>query len=476
MPKRVVTIETRLQNNTDLTNYLNNSVTVYERTKRQIWQIMTNKQYKKRFHKESEFTKWCRQHFNLHSRTINSIIHEVKGLMNSYMELKQLELNTINEKINTVQEQITKDKKFINKWKPLVTDNNITEKELTKYTKRKETLYQRQCRLNKLIQRKLNLEYIIEHEVFKVCFGSKKCFKRQYNLKENNYKTHIKWYNEFIKQRDKNIYFVGASNETLGNQMISLNYVPQTNTFTLTLRRIEKTNNKRGSEDNYIVYENLKIPYKKEILLEILNNFNLKNPNVCPLTYRFHRKGNKWYLQITFTRYFNVTTYKTRCNNGVIGLDYNVGFIQLAETDRSGNLINLIRYNLKYHGCGNEAKTEIEQTISAILNYALNKGKDIAIENLDFKKTKSKQNKGNTNRTKNYNRMTHTFDYSRYKQTLINSAFNKNVLVYLINPKNTSKIGEQKYSYRMKLTTHQAAAYVIARRYQGFNDRLIKTT
>ena len=38
-----------------------------------------------------------------------------------------------------------------------------------------------------------------------------------------------------------------------------------------------------------------------------------------------------------------------------------------------------------------------------------------------------------------------------------------------------SKIGKQKYSNRMKLTTHQAAAYVIARRYQGFKDNLKQT-
>ena len=42
----------------------------------------------------------------------------------------------------------------------------------------------------------------------------------------------------------------------------------------------------------------------------------------------------------------------------------------------------------------------------------------------------------------------------------------------LVSPRNTSKIGKQKYSFKKKLNTHQAASYVIARKGQGFNDRL----
>ena len=470
MSKRIVTVETRLQNNTDLVKYLDKSVIIYEQTKRQIWQIMTNPKFKKTFSKESEFTKWCRSQFNLHSRTINSIIHEVKGLMNSYMELKQVELTNILQKIEVLKNRINKDIEFIEKWKLCVTKNNVTDKELFNYIKRKRKLYQRQRKLNKLNQHKINLEYIIKNKIYKICFGSKKEFKKQHNLIANNYKTHIKWHNNFIKCRDKNIYFVGASNETLGNQMIMLKYNLESDTFTIIVRKIEKTNNKRGSFDNYIEYNNLKISYRKNDILEILNNFKLKNPNVCPLTYRFHKENNRWYLQIIFTKYIKNTNYKTRNNNGVIGLDYNDGFIQLAETDMYGNLIHLQKYNLNYHGCGNKARTEIEQILNKITKYAINVGKDIVIENLDFKKTKSKQIK--SNKHKNYNKMLHLFDYSRYKQKLKNIAFNNEVYLAFVNPKNTSKIGKQKYSNRMKLTTHQAAAYVIARRYQGFKDNL----
>ena len=66
--------------------------------------------------------------------------------------------------------------------------------------------------------------------------------------------------------------------------------------------------------------------------------------------------------------------------------------------------------------------------------------------------------------------MMHLFDYSRYKQKLKDICFNNKVSLHFVNPKNTSKIGEQKFAKRMKLSVHQSASLVIARRYQGFKD------
>ena len=66
----------------------------------------------------------------------------------------------------------------------------------------------------------------------------------------------------------------------------------------------------------------------------------------------------------------------------------------------------------------------------------------------------------------------HIFDYHRYKQTLQNTGFNHRVNVVMVNPKNTSKIGKQKYYNSKKLNVHQAASYVIARRGQGYIDKL----
>lgn len=106
------------------------------------------------------------------------------------------------------------------------------------------------------------------------------------------------------------------------------------------------------------------------------------------------------------------------------------------------------------------------------MKYAENKGKDISLEKLDFKRTKAKQDKSRNSRIKNYNRMLHIFDYHRYMETMQNTALNHRVRVIFVNPKNTSKIGKQKYAYKKKLTVHQSAAFVIARKAQGYIDKL----
>ena len=146
---------------------------------------------------------------------------------------------------------------------------------------------------------------------------------------------------------------------------------------------------------------------------------------------------------------------------------------EIIHLDAKGNLVGIYHYQLHYHGTGMKAKTEIEQVISQIVTKAKGKGKSIVIEQLDFKKTKAQQTKGKTKKGKEYNRMLHKFDYSRYQTVLENGSHRKKVELIKVNPKNTSKIGKQKYRDRMKLSVHQAASYVIARRGQGYQDRFV---
>ena len=472
MPKRIVTIETRLKNNTDLTNYLNEAVIEYERVKRKIWHEMTDPNFKKNYPKESMFTKHCRAIYGLHSRTINSIIHEVKGEMNAYIALKKTELLQVTNKIYSQQKRINKSIAIIEELKPKVTNNTTTFKELWTYRRYKTKLYYQKNKLNKLNNIKQKLEYIIENNIYNICFGTKKLFDKQHRLEENNYKTHTKWHNDFVKNRDKNIYFLGSANETMGNQMIYLLYDNYSESFYIKVRKIAKTDEKRCSPDNYVSYVGLTFKHREEDVIELLINQIHNTESAKPINYRFHKEGTKWYLQIIFTADFSNSRYITRSSYGVVGLDYNNRFIQMAETNDTGNLIKLQTINLKYHGTGNKAETEIEQKIAEIVKYAASVGKDIAIENLDFKKTKAEQLKATSNRGKEYNSMLHLFDYNRYKQTLVNIAFNNQVFLDLVNPKDTTKIAKQKYRKQMKLTSHQGAAFVIARRCQGYVDKL----
>ena len=192
------------------------------------------------------------------------------------------------------------------------------------------------------------------------------------------------------------------------------------------------------------------------------------------VSYRIIFRGNKCYLQAMIVLEQETKDCKTRKSFGTIGLDYNDGFIEMAETNETGNLIKLKHIDLKYHGTGNKAESEIREKISDIVNYAISVGKDIVIEDLDFKQTKAETEKAKSDKDKKYNKMIHTFDYSRYKKSFEDCCFRQKVNLIKVNPAYTSKIAEQKYCEKKKLVIHQGASFVIARKGQGFVDKYIK--
>lgn len=394
-------------------------------------------------------------------RTVNAIRIDIKGKMAAYLELKKKELKEAGIKKGTVRKKINELKAEINKLKPKVRDNKCSDKELIFYKKNKISLYYKQNKLNKINFRIKKLQNIIKNKIYSIGFGSKKMFRKQYLLKENNYKSHEKWYNDYLKARDKNIFYLGSGDESAGNQLCQLQYSKETDEFTLKLR---KEKNYSLEKENYLYIKNVNFKYMGDLIKQKI----IQGGEA--LSYRFHRINNKWYFQCMFSISFE--DYSTRSSYGVIGLDYNDGFIELSETSEDGNLINLKHYPLDFHGTGNKAKNEIRNVVKDIAEYALTKGKDIVIEELDFVEAKAGAEKGKNEYEKNFNRMLHAFDYHRYIETMENCCHRKRINLIKVNPCNTSKIGKEKYSGFKKLTVHQAASYVIARRGQGFKDKL----
>ena len=333
LAERIVTVETRLQTDSKLVNYLNTAVTEYEWVKRKIFYEMTHPLFRQRYKTEAVFEKHCRTIYGMHSRTINSIVNEVKGIIKAFMELKKIELADINTKIKAQERKVKKTIKELNKLKPKVTKNLATKKQLNKYRRNKFSLYHQKNKLNRLNIKYKNLDYRITHNIYKICFGTKKLLKKQYNLSANKYKTHEKWHNDFIKNRDKNIWLTGSINEKDGNQMVALSYDETTDTFNISLRKIEKGDYGKYDKNKYIEYNNFTLKYNKQDIIDLINAQKFNLPNKRAIHFRFHRENTKWYLQIVYTKSFYDTEYLTRNNNGVIGLDYNDGFIQLAETD-----------------------------------------------------------------------------------------------------------------------------------------------
>ena len=127
---------------------------------------------------------------------------------------------------------------------------------------------------------------------------------------------------------------------------------------------------------------------------------------------------------------------------------------------------------LYHHRTGTKAENEMRQVIAEIGKYALMTGKSIIKEDLSFIKTKSKIDKAKDKYGKDYNRMIHTLDYSRYEDTIQNMATRLGIDLVEVNPAYTSQIARNKYCKAKKIPIHNGAAYVIARRGQGFKDKV----
>ena len=462
------TIVMRLEKNEDVMNYFKNYISEYNQVYREMWYKMIAQDYGKRYGKVSFFvTEMCQKHGML-KRTINSIRFDIQGRICALKALKETELKQLKIKILQKEKHIRKLTERINQRKALAENNQLTKKQLELYRGWKQSLYYQKNKLNQMKQAYQNLEFQIKNNRFSMGFGGKDTFEKQYRLTENGYRTQEKWYHDYVKARDKNIFYLGSSDESCGNQMFQMKYNEETDDFIVKIRKENKYCKSKKETDKYIVISHVNFQHLHKELIEVVKKGN------TPLSFRIHREKNKWYLQCMFAMSYRKEELQTTSKYGVIGLDYNDGFIEVSETDESGNLNRQYHYELKYHGTGKKAENEIRQTISEIVKMGEKKGKDIIIEDLDFKRTKAKTSTAKSKKGKEYNKMLHLFDYGRYKETLKNSCHRHKVRVQMVNPKDTSKIGKEKYSVKKKLNVHQAASYVIARKGQGFIDKRIQ--
>ena len=384
--------------------------------------------------------------YKISRRTANSILKDVQGKMKAFKELKKYEVSLKKQKIKKLKEEIEKlDNKILEFQEKM--KNKIKVSHL-KYWNLKKSRAFKKMKLNKIQMRLEQVKWQIETGNYKLCFGTK-------NLLKSN-KT------EFLLQRDSQISYIGSQDETGRNSMFQLNYNNRNNQFDIKLRKdfgFDK-------EEKY-VFGKCYFNNHKNKLIEALGN-----KNSTPLTYSIIRKNRRYYLHCTFEyRIENKDLFLTRKNYGTIGIDFNKGFLTVSEIDRNGNLVktDILKYRF---GKGNKTQSDLENCISKILKRALETGKDVCFEDLNFKGTKSKTTKGKTDKSKKYNNMLHTLAYSLYDKLMTNMTFKNKIGIIKVNPAWTSWIARNKFCERMKLNIHIGAAFVIARRGLGIKDTI----
>ena len=446
MLKQKYTTVTQLHevNNKDIIEYFENISVYFCKLQREAFHIFKNENRTGNKTEYKKITQNFMRKYNISRRTANSILKYAQGRMKALEELKKYEVSQKEQKIKKLREDIKKLDDNILKFQERM-ENKIKVSHL-KYWNLKKSRAFKKMKLNKFQLTLEQLKWQIETGNYKLCFGTKNLLK---NDKE-----------KFVLQRDSQITYIGSKDETGRNSMFQLKYNKRNNQFEIKIRKdfgLDK-------EDKYVsgkCYFN----HHKNKLIEALSN-----KNSTPLTYSIIRKNGRYYLYCTFEyKVEDESDFLTRKTHGTIGIDFNKEFLAVSEIDRSGNLVktDVLKYRF---GKGNKTQSDLENCISKIIKRALDTGKDVCFEGLDFKNKKSKTMKGKTDKGKKYNNMLHNLAYSLYIKLITNIAFRNKVGIIKVNPAWTSWIAKNKFCERMKLNIHTGAAFVIARRGLGIKD------
>ncbi len=446
MMRRKFTVVTQLheENNQDIIEYVDNSLADYGKAKREtFYTIMSAKKFNK-----SKHNTYLQNKYGITKRTANSIISDVQGTYNALKELKEYELKQIGQKIRHLEDTVLPKLIRQRNHNSLILDVHPNKEEIViKQQNLRKKIAAKKNKLNKLYQQKANLEYQLDTGRFKICFGTKKLLKQNYAV--------------FVKRRDSQMSFVGSKDETAGNQTLQLSYNKQNNQFTVKLRK-DFGGFKQANRYQKYAYGKCYYNHHKDKIIETLTKCN------APLSYKIIKKNDRFYLHCTFEYVCDDMLINTRVENGTIGLDFNKGFITAAETNCYGHMVHTMCYPYHFKS-GNVTENDLYETANRIVKQAFDAEKCIVIEDLNFKQTKAKTE---TKQGKKYNDMLHSLAYKKFVHIIESVTYRNNVRLIKVNPAWTSYIAKHKYCNGMKLNIHTGASYVIARKGQGYTDKI----
>ena len=395
---------------------------------------------------KSKYNTYLQHKYEISKRTANSIISDAQGRFTTLKGLKEYERKQLERKIKNLESIVIPklvEKRNLNstKLKDGVSVSLAQQRNL------RLRVVAKKSRLNRLKQKLKTLEYQLKSGRLKFCFGTNRLLKQDHD--------------KFVEQRDSQMTFIGTKEETACNYNLQLTYNRRSNQFLIRLRK-DFGGYKSAKGDDRYAYGKVYFNHHKEQIVSILRS------KTSPLSYRIAKKNGRYYLYCVFEFQAGNGGIVTRSSYGTIGLDFNKGFVTLSETNQYGHLVNtqLLPYRFK---SGNKTKTDLQGVANRVVKLALRTGKDVCIENLDFRRTKAKTE---TKIDRNYNEMLHSLAYREFSEMMESVTYRKRVELNRVNPAWTSWLAGKLYCKSMKLNIHTGASYVIARRGQGYKDAM----
>jgi len=285
----------------------------------------------------------------------------------------------------------------------------------------------------------------------RIAFGSRKLWRAQHALEANDYDSHEAWRNAWRDARSSQFFVLGSKDETAGCQGCAMTHLGDGH-FSLRLRL------PNAAVEKYATCE-VRFRYGWEHLVFALGANQA-------ISYRFLRDAKGWRV---FASTLAMAVASDRdLSRGALGVDLNADHLALSQSGPDGNLVSFERIALVTYGLSKDrAAALLGDAIKGVIAAALKAKVPIVVETLDFAKKKARLREGGAR----YARMLSSFAYRRFVQVLCARAYDAGIAVIFVNPAYSSLIGRRKFTRRYGISTHQAAALVLARRAQRFSER-----
>jgi IS605 OrfB family transposase len=443
------TYQTRVILDDDQSALLKTMATVLSQVERSLFADLMQKKSINTL--KSEYIK----RFDITARHFNACRVLVEGKIRSIQALQKENFSNLNEQINHLEKKIQK---------------------ISTSTKKSRLIDQKKKLANTIAKRN-DLQQMIESDKVSLCFGTKKLFRAQFHLEKSGFSSHEEWKNAWNQKRNSEFFTLGSKDESGGNQTCTP-FLAENGKIDLRIR----LPNMLDSTSKHLWIRGIEFAYGQDELVAAIRENEIRNHLQKTGDIAFKELGKaisfRFLIEEKGVRIFAITDLSARAINsklelGVIGVDINNDHLAISETDRFGNLVETKTIPLVLYGkSSNQSKALIGDACKQIVEFALERKKPMALEELDFqnKKRGLKENKVQ------YRRMLSSFAYNQIIKGIGSQAFKKGIEIGHVNPAYTSMLGQIKYSKKYGISVHHAAALCIARRMQKFSEKLPRQT
>ena len=184
--------------------------------------------------------------YGIPARMFNGVRVSLEGKVASVKEQQKLRVDSLGRRIARAERQIA-DAVGRGRW---------------------DQVHQKRRRLGGLQCKLAVLEADIEAGRVRLCFGSKRLWRKQHHLAENGYSSHEEWLRDWREVRRDEFFVLGSRDETAGCQLC-VAAVTDDGTLTLRLRLPDCLASQHGK---YLTIEGVRFAYGQEQVLAALDS------------------------------------------------------------------------------------------------------------------------------------------------------------------------------------------------------------